>query len=108
MPLSPQQKLQVLFRLEPGCLGPDGLHHIEAFCQFAQPQTEQVHGNVVSWQLVPRYDKSLAEIQCYLANRLLAQTQADKYLAMFALSTEQIELDLNDWLSQKIDQFFER
>ena len=29
--------VEVIYRLEPGCLGPDGAQYITEFCQFAQP-----------------------------------------------------------------------
>ena len=29
-------QLAVIYRVEPGCLGPEGAAHIEGFCQFAQ------------------------------------------------------------------------
>ncbi|MFT6898769.1 MAG: hypothetical protein ACJA13_003196, partial [Paraglaciecola sp.] len=36
LPLPLYKKLTVTFRVEPGCLGPDGISHIEAFCKFAK------------------------------------------------------------------------
>ena len=32
------KKMTVIFRIEPGSLGPDGIEHVSEFCLFAQTQ----------------------------------------------------------------------
>ena len=59
LPLPEEKKLTVLFRLEPGCLGPKGVEHIDNFCQLAQKEFKSFHSDFVQWTIVPRIDKSL-------------------------------------------------
>lgn len=35
MQISDERKIRLMYRVEPGCLGPDGANHIEDFCRFA-------------------------------------------------------------------------
>ena len=50
-------QLTVIYRVEPGCLGPEGATHIEGFCQFAQPLVAAHTPAFMQWQLQPRFDK---------------------------------------------------
>ena len=46
-------QLAVIYRVEPGCLGPEGAAHIEGFCQFAQPLVAAHTPAFMQWQLQP-------------------------------------------------------
>ncbi|WP_434360440.1 hypothetical protein NF212_07970 [Parasalinivibrio latis] len=101
-------KLKVLCRLEPGCLGPNGINHIEAFCGVAQKPIQSLLGDRIEWELTPRYDKSEPEFDYVLANRLLTESQAEKYLSSLELTPEDVEEMFNERLTGYITQFMER
>lgn len=101
-------QLTVIYRVEPGCLGPEGATHIEGFCQFAQPLVAAHTPAFMQWQLQPRFDKKLAEMQCILAGRNLSSEQADRYFALQGTSADDLEEQLNFQLTHLIDQYFGR
>lgn len=103
--LTKDKKLTVLCRIEPGCLGPDGLDHIENFCRFANQALKQVNDNFIIWLPLPRYDKSLAEMQYSVNQKQLTHEKAAKYLALFHCDLERFEEDFHEQLSVMIDQF---
>ncbi|MFW2373149.1 MAG: hypothetical protein ACN4GM_08510 [Gammaproteobacteria bacterium] len=107
LPLAKDKKLRLEFRIEPGCLGPDGKQHIDEFCRFAQKQIESIDADFIHWVLIPRHDKLLAEIQYKINNKILSQDQAQKYLAMFDKNLDQFEEHLNETLSSLIEQFLQ-
>ena len=47
LPLPQDKKLTVIFRLEPGCLGPDGEDHVEEFCKFAEKEVAPIDSDFV-------------------------------------------------------------
>ncbi|NMH64044.1 hypothetical protein [Shewanella salipaludis] len=102
------QKLTLLCRLEPGCLGPDGAQHIEAFCTLAQQALQSYRADIAIWQLTPRYDKRLSEMSYRLGDRPLTPAQSDKYLALFNLSLDEFEEKFQDKLTGLITQFLAR
>lgn len=106
--LSDDKKLTVLFRVEPGCLGPKGKDYIEDFCHFAGKEFAEVDADFVRWQIVPRYDKSLPETQYLLAGKQLTYSQACKYLALFGKELDDFEMHLNEKLSELIDEHLGR
>lgn len=108
MVLSNQQKLQVLYRLEPGCLGSDGVKHIEGFCQFATEQMKPIDAEMVVWTLTPRYDKSLLELEYKVGERSLTTAQVEKYLHLFERNLSGFEAHLEEVLSLMVDQYFGR
>ena len=108
LPLPQEKKLTVICRVEPGCLGPDGLDHIEDFCNFAQKQVEPIDFDFIHWLLVPRFDKSLPEMQYKIGDKRLTQSNAEKYLEMFNKNLDEFEEHLNEKLTQLINQFLGR
>lgn len=108
LPLPQEKKLTVLYRLEPGCLGPDGVQHIESFCRFAQLQFESFDTDFIHWSLVPRYDKSLVEMQYLVGNKNLSHDKVEKYLAIFDKRLVEFEEHLHDKLAQLIDNYLEQ
>lgn len=103
MPLSDEQKLTVICRVEPGCLGPQGVNLIDAFCSFAQPEIDLIDADFIHWQLTPRYDKKLPEMQYYINNKTLTHDKAAKYLALFDRKLDNFEEHLNEKLADLID-----
>ncbi|QYJ77065.1 MULTISPECIES: hypothetical protein [Shewanella] len=100
--------LQIHHRLEPGCLGPDGVNHVEAFCRLAQEAMKQVSPGICRWQLEPRYDKRLAEMSYFLGAKQLTREQAGKYLQLFGEDIDSFEERFHDKLTQLIHQYLAR
>ena len=63
LPLSEDKKLSVIFRVEPGCLGPDGKRYVSEFCSFAQSELRSLDSDYIAWNIIPRKDKKLPEMQ---------------------------------------------
>lgn len=105
LPLPQEKKLMVLFRLEPGCLGPDGKDHIDKFCQLAQQEFESLHSDFVHWDIVPRHDKSLPEMQYKINNKNLSHDKAEKFLNIFHKNLNDFEDQLHKKLAVFIDQY---
>ena len=108
MALPNDKKLSVLCRIEPGCLGPDGLSHIESFCLVAQHAIQYFDADVSMWVLVPRYDKSLDEIQYSVGSKLLSAEQTAKYMKAFGRDLDAFEERFHDKLTVMINQFLAR
>ena len=105
LPLSQDQKLTVVCRVEPGCLGPEGKEHIQAFCDFAQKQVETIDAEFVHWELVPRDDKTLPEMQYKISNKKLTHDKAAKYLALFKKELDIFEEHLHEKVSHLVDEY---
>lgn len=105
--LPDDKKLHVLFRVEPGSMGPAGIDHIQEFCQYAQKRVDSLHPEFVQWQIVARMNKKLPEIQFKVANKNLTQEQAAKYLSVFGQNLEEFEEHLHDMLAVLVDEFWE-
>jgi hypothetical protein len=108
LPLPLYKKLTVTFRVEPGCLGPDGIRHIDAFCKFAKKEVANLDSDFVRWVIVPRFDKSMAETEYKTNNKRLDYRQAEKYLTVFGKDLQQFEDHLQDKLTLLIDQYLGR
>ena len=98
LPLSEDKKLSVIYRVEPGCLGPLGKSHISEFCNSAQTELSSLASDYIIWNIVPRNDKSLPELQYTLAEKRISHSQAEKYLAFFGEILDEFEGELADKL----------
>jgi hypothetical protein len=105
LPLSREQKLTVLCRIEPGCLGPEGEAHIQEFCDFAQKQVESIDADFVHWELVPRHDKTLPEMQYKINGKKLSHDKAEKYLALFKKELDVFEDHLHEKVAHLVDEY---
>jgi hypothetical protein len=105
LPLTEEQKLTVISRIEPGCLGPEGISHVDDFCGFAQKELASLDSDFVHWELTPRHDKSLSETQYKLSHRRINHRQAKQYLKLFNESLNEFETHLYEELAELIDQF---
>ena len=105
MQLTENRKLTVTYRVEPGCLGPQGSDLIDDFCAYAQKGVASLDSGYVIWNIVPRHDKKLAEIQYSVLGKKMNHDQANKYLAVFSKSLDEFEEHLNDNLANLINEF---
>ncbi|MCW8928875.1 MAG: hypothetical protein OQL19_01400 [Gammaproteobacteria bacterium] len=103
LPLPQDKKLTVIFRLEPGCLGPQGSSHIDDFCQLAQTEFKSFNSGFVHWVFVPRDDKSLPEMQYQISEKNLTSEQAAKFLDIF----NQNFVEFEDLVHKKIAIFID-
>lgn len=103
-----EKKLTIVYKMEPGCLGPAGPELIEEYCHFAQQKIETIDSNFVNWMIQPRFDKSLPEIQYLINGKELKPAMVKKYLALFDREIDNFEEQYNDKLMDYIDQFLNR
>lgn len=108
MSLPLYKKLNVLFRVEPGCLGPDGINHVEDFCKFAKKSVSNLDSDYIRWVITPRYDKNLPEMEYKVRNKALSQERATQYLDTLGKDLEDFEENLQEKLAELIDEFFGR
>lgn len=108
LPLTQDKKLNVIFRVEPGCLGPEGADRIDGFCKHAQIAMEPIDSDFVHWEITPRNDKALAEMQYRITNKNMTHEQAEKYLSLFEKNLDEFEGHLHDKLAMLIDEYLER
>jgi len=107
-PLPDHQKLTVTYRVEPGCLGPEGKNYVDAFCVFAQKKVVDLDADFICWNIVPRSVKSLPEMEYHILNKQLTHDKADKYLQIFGKSLDEFEDHIMGESVALIDQFFDR
>jgi len=105
LPLDQDKKLFVIFRVEPGCLGPQGVEHVTDFCITAQKLVENIDADFVHWEISPRHDKDLPEMEYKLINKKLTHDKAAKYLALFDKNLDEFESHLHDKLALLIDEY---
>ncbi|MDO2947505.1 hypothetical protein [Aeromonas simiae] len=101
----PLPKLTLLFRIEPGCLGPDGPQHIAPFCTLAMQLFPRLEPDRVQWQIVPRHDKRLDELEFHLASRRLSEEQASQYLAQTGVSLPQLRERIDETLARLVERY---
>ncbi len=105
LPLPNNKKLVVTYRVEPGCLGPNGIDHVVSFCEFAHKSIQTLDSDYVSWDIVARLDKNLPEMQFGVGGKVLTHDQADKYLAVFNKGLDEFEGHLGSKLAELINEF---
>lgn len=107
-PLAEGQKLIVIYRVESGCLGPDGKHLLDEFCDFAQLQMELQNSDIISWNIIPRNSKTLPEIEYNVVGKRISYSQAVRYLALFGKSLDGFESHLGEKIALLIESFMSR
>ena len=105
LPLPQNKKLKVVFRVEPGCLGPSGDQNVTPFCLYAEEQVATIDSDFVIWTIIPRFDKSRPEIEYKVGNKNLTHDKAAKYLNIFKKNLDEFEDHLNDKLTILIDEY---
>ena len=108
LPLSDPQKLAVTYRVEPGCLGPQGVDYIDDFCQFAEKKVADLDADFICWHITPRNNKSLAEMQYSVFGKCLTHDKADQYLRVFGKSLDEFEDHIQGECVDLINQYFGR
>jgi len=104
--LTHDKKLHVIYRLEPGCLGPKGENHINDFCTFALQKIEAIDENIIIWELQSRNDKTLPEMEYKINNKKLSYDQAEKYLEVFDRKIDEFEELSHEKISNLIEEYF--
>ncbi|MBP4040126.1 MULTISPECIES: hypothetical protein [Aeromonas] len=102
-PTAPRLTIQI--RLEPGCLGPDGKHHIDAFCTAASRVFAVIEPERVNWVLIPRHDKQLPEQEFLIEGRKLSEAQAGLLLQRLGLALDPLLEQSDAVLSQLIERY---
>ncbi|WP_278381586.1 hypothetical protein [Pseudoalteromonas distincta] len=106
MQINDDKKIRLMYRIEPGCLGPKGAEHVEDFCRFANKHIKSpFYGQFV---FLPRYDKTVDERQYSVNSRNLSLAQARAYLKHFDINIEEFEEQLDELLTKAIDLYFKR
>lgn len=100
-----EKKLTFIFRVEPGCLGPNGDDHIESFCQFAQKEFSLINPAFLQWQIIPREDKSLPEMEYRISNKSLSSDRAAQYLTKFDKNIDDLEAQVQEILVDLITDY---
>ena len=104
--MNKDMRIQLLYRVEPGCLGPDGVDYIEEFCQFAVKKISPP--NYAIFSFVPRYDKLLAEKEYSLLNRKLTRGQVNSYFQKIEKQLEEFESQVDELIAFAVDAFLDR
>jgi len=108
LPLPKEKKLFVTYRVEPGCLGPTGADHVEAFCELAEKGVAKVDADFVHWHITPRYNKALSEMRYSVDGKDLSHDKAEKYLRLFQKELDEFEGHLQENLANMIDLYLKR
>ena len=103
-----QKKLTVIFRIEAGCLGPEGESHVARFCIQARAKLLGLYPDFIDWEVIPRIDKNLPEMDYAISDKKLSRSQATRYLSIFHLEIDAFEMEVFDELPDMIDQYFGR
>lgn len=103
--LENEKKICITFRIEAGCLGPQGEEHIKEFCDSAQKIFKDMNKEFVIWHIVPRHDKNLPELEYTINNKKLNHDKAEKYLNVFNEKLNKFEENFQDKLANYIDEY---
>lgn len=106
--IAENKKLLVIFRMEPGSLGPEGKEYINEFCNFAQLQLQACACEYITLSIQPRLDKALAEMEFQVLSKKLSYSKASQYLKLFGENLTHFEAQLEDNLEAMINQYFGR
>jgi hypothetical protein len=105
LPLQDDKKLSVTYRVEPGCLGSEGESHVAKFCSFAHAELQSLDSDTIVFNIVPRADKILPEMEYSIGGKKINYTQAEQYLEAFDKSLDDFESQLSDRMAALIDDF---
>ncbi len=108
LPLPQDKKLNVVFRVEAGLLGPKGNEYVEAFSKFAENELISLDSDYIHWEIVPRHDKSAPEMEYMINGKKLSHDKAAKYLEVFKQDLDEFELHLARKLSRLVEVFLGR
>lgn len=100
-------KLTVLCRIEPGCLGPNGVDLIDDFCRYAQSRVKNSDAAFVIWKLLARHDKNLPEMHYSVSGKSLDHARVEKYLSLFNQQLADFEDHFHNHLADLIDDYLQ-
>ncbi len=103
-----ENKLTILYRIEPGCLGPDGDQHVDQFCTLANKQVADnsaLLNHIVTWVIEPRWDKTLPEMQFKLIRKTISHDQAATYLKTIGHELDSLESTLIKSITAQVNQY---
>ncbi len=103
--LPEDKKLSVIYRIEPGCLGPKGNSIVSSFCDFAQAEFLSFNSDYINLSIVPRNDKTLPEMEYCAIGKRLTNSQADKYFSRLGESLDDFEYELSGKMAAVINQY---
>lgn len=101
-------KLTILYRVEPGCLGPDGDQHVDQFCDQAEKQithNPEFLNHIVTWVIEPRRDKTLPEMQFKLISKNISHGQAETYLKTAGHELEDLESSFIQSITSQVNHY---
>ncbi|WMN61632.1 hypothetical protein NI389_17610 (plasmid) [Pseudoalteromonas xiamenensis] len=101
----PNTKLTIQLRLEPGCMGPDGKLHIEAFC--AQQNQSPWNTPFATLLVVPRFDKSLPEWEYLHKEKRLTEKQIEAVLSSFKVNQQTLEEEIEHMIADAVGDYME-
>lgn len=104
----PTYPLVLVYRVEPGCLGPQGSDHIDGFCDYADQHLSQSNLPHATLQLQPRRDKTLDEMQYQLSNKRLTDEQVSRYFQTIKASRDDFEEAVFKKIATLIEQYLGR
>lgn len=107
MPTSTAKKLKVIYRIEPGCLGPQGESHIIGFCDFAQKNFQPAQSELFQFEIVPRRDKSQPEKQYNINDKKLPHDKVTRLLDSLDKNINEFEDELDEHLVSLIELYFD-
>ena len=105
LPLPEDKKLVVIYRIEPGCLGPKGKDRINDFCLYSQKAVESINSDFIHWKIIPRNNKSLPEMEYEINKMKLSHDKAERYLQLFEKKLDTFEDQLHEKISILIDLY---
>jgi hypothetical protein len=108
LPLPLYKKLNVTFRVEPGCLGPNGIEYVDGFCKYAKSAIAKIDSDFVRCTIIPRHDKSLPETEYKTNGKALTQEKAALFLPVFGKALDDFEEELEGKLAELIDEYLGR
>jgi len=98
-------KLTITVRVEPGSLGPKGKDYVEDYCKLAQNAFSKKKGDFADWAIIPRYDKTLPEIEFSLLGQTLDEARVSQALQVLDTNIEEVEEHTMEMISQLIDRY---
>lgn len=104
-PLSFNNRVMTLvYRVEPGCLGPDGIKYVEEFCNHSNKVMAQWQ-EAIQFFFTPRYDKSRPEVEYKLLGKTMKREQVESYIERLGITLEDFEADLGEKTAELIEAF---
>ncbi len=104
--INPKHRLHILYRVEPGCLGPEGARYIDDYCVYANQHIPALP--YATFEFVPRNDKSLPEWEFSLNKKSLSDSHVTKYLNLLNTDVDTLDDYVCEHLANTIDTFLGR